>query len=386
MIWQNKTSRVFNLLAKQKVDEKPLQDFFMANAPSKYLRGAKYSWLKGTELSIECDEAIRLNTLCDELNKEGARKLIHVLEISVADNSNKAGASQYRNQQGRVGLEKTVQDLEEKKAALLNENTRLTEEAQQLHREAQERAVVEAQERAVAERELRAALGKAQERAVEEAELRAVEAEEELRDQLQEEAQELHARIKKLEEEAAKNADVGSKRARGGGDEALLSGVMAMLEQSAFRERDAAVKAADERVADALRERGAALQSAGERVADALGQRDAAVKDAAKAVAKAEAKAKDAEAFAATMKKQRDAASDRQRKASSVITAFLDAMDIEDPAERQHALASALHTAAKLRGYINTYNYDGIGGLPPPPPVGRPRRQGNLNSFIVVEE
>ena len=86
------------------------------------------------------------------------------------------------------------------------------------------------------------------------------------------------------------------------------------------------------------------------------------------------------------MKKQRDAASDRQRKASSVITAFLDAMDIEDPADRQYALTSALHMAAKLRGYINTYNYNGIGGVSPPPPLAaRPRRQGNLNSFIVFK-
>ena len=338
------------------VDEKPLQAFFMASAGDKNLRGAEYLWLKDTELSIRCSGVIRFNTLCDELNKPGARKLIHVLEISVADNENKVGASQYRNQQGRVGLEKTVQDLEEKKAALLNENTRLTEEAQQLHREAQERAVVEAQERAVAERELRAALGKAQERAVEE-------------------AQELHARIKKLEEEAAKNADVGSKRRREGEQEAFMSEMRALMQ-------NAAVGGAGERLTDALRERDAAVKAVDELQQENREDR----KDFRERLRSAEGKAKDAEAFAAIMKKQRDAASDRQGKASSVITKFLDAMDIEDPVERQDALTFACHTAAKLRTYINSYNYNGIGSVSPPPPLAaRPRRQGNLNSFIVFK-
>jgi len=172
----------------------------------------------------------------------------------------------------------------------------------------------------------------------------------------------------------------------------LMSGVMAMLEQSAFRERDAALrerdmalKAADERVADAHRERGAALKTADERVADALRQRDAALKS----MSLAETKAKDKEVVAGIMKKQRDAASDRQRKASSVITKFLDAMDVVEPVEKQHALVFACNTAAKLRTYINCYTYDGIGGAPSAVHPGNnyaPLHQSNLDGFIVVSD
>ena len=92
----------------------------------------------------------------------------------------------------------------------------------------------------------------------------------------------------------------------------------------------------------------------------------------------------DAQAFAAKMKKQREAASDRQRKASSVITKFLNAMAIVDPFEKQDALNFAWETADKLRTYINCYTYDGIGGVPSAVHTGNnnaPLHQSNLNSF-----
>ena len=421
---------VFRVHVKQQINERLLGYFFSTCTANKNLQNAGLAWFTDKVLLIRCTDTIWLNTLCKALNEEGARSLIHVTGIFTADLASRRTLQDQNLVQGHVGLENALEMERLKKEEQIIENTRLTAEAQglrdQLEREAQERAVVEgqfrvqlereAQERAVVEGQFRVQLEReAQERAVVEGQLRdqlerkaqeragvegqlrgtikALEEQAELRDLVAtEEAQELHARIKKLENEAVENADVGSKRARSGGEEALMSGVMAMLEQSAFRERDAALrerdmalKAADERVADAHRERDAALKTADERVADALRQRDAALKS----MSLTETKAKDKEVVAGIMKKQRDAASDRQRKASSVITKFLDAMDIVEPVEKQHALVFACNTAAKLRTYINCYTYDGIGGAPSAVHPGNnyaPLHQSNLDGFIVVSD
>ena len=58
VVSQGKKQRNFNVLAKDKIDEKPLQDFSMANA-AKNVSRAKYLWSKGTELTIECEEVVR---------------------------------------------------------------------------------------------------------------------------------------------------------------------------------------------------------------------------------------------------------------------------------------------------------------------------------------
>ena len=141
-----------------------------------------------------------------------------------------------------------------------------------------------------------------------------------------------------------------------------------MLKLQAVAVGDAATKAAKEREAVALEV--------------AVKKEEAVIKTANKRV-------EDAQAFAAKMKKQREAASDRQRKASSVITKFLDAMDIVEPVEKQHALVFACNTAAKLRTYINCYTYDGIGGAPSAVHPGNnyaPLHQSNLDGFIVVSD